>query len=93
MSLQLPQGCIFGVIFPFRIQTGFRGCDLRLSLIFGMLPWRAVPLGFPYQQVAMATWLCKEKREQLNPCLLRTPLQRGFSPLLTCSRVIGGVDS
>lgn len=53
----LHQGRVVGVSFPFSIQTGFRCSNLCLSLIFGVFPGRAVPVGFPYQQVTMATWL------------------------------------
>lgn len=56
-SQRLPQGRVFGVGLPFSIRFGFSGSDLQLSLIFGVLPRRAVPVGFPYQQVTMATWL------------------------------------
>lgn len=53
----LYQGRDVMVSFPFSIRTGFRGSNLWLSLIFGVFPRRAVPVGFPYQQVTMATWL------------------------------------
>lgn len=53
----LHQGRVVRVSFPFSIRTGFRGSNLWLSLIFGVFPRRAVPVGFPYQQVTMATWL------------------------------------
>lgn len=78
----LHQGRVLGVGFPFSIQTAFRGSSLWLSLIFGVLPWRAVPVGFPYQQDTTATWLWKDKRRWLNPELQRSPCLRAF-----CSRV------
>lgn len=81
----LHQGRVLRVRFPFSIQTGFGGSSLWLSLIFGVLPWRAVPVGLPYQQVTTATWLWKDKRRWLNPELQCPPCHRAFCSLLTAA--------
>lgn len=68
------QRWVFRAAFPFGPRIGWRGSDLRLRRIFGVLPPRAVPAGGPDQLCVPA--------EPLGPGLRLRRSRRRLAELL-----------